>query len=606
VIYKKFFNKLIYAFIFVSLLVVGGCGSSVEVKTETPEEEIETYSNASLLVSTDELQNMVGSDNLAIIDAREGGYDTAHIPGAISMPHPVFADSSLNILSVSELELLLTEMGIAPDMKIIIYDDTTASWEAAGRIFWILEYLGCQDVHVLNGGWDKWAAEGRKTETAASALPNSDKPFTAFTRSAIVMDKNQLSNRLGNEDFVVIDSRKDEEFNGWTLYNEARGGHIKGAVQIPYEWFFNEDKTILSYEALKLMFESRGVTSDKEVTSYCTAGIRSGFIYFALRLLGYERASNYDGSIWDWAEASVIDPDKYPMEQMPHYEKLVYPAWLDQLISGQNPPTYPGNGYVILDVDFNEGYIPGAIRIGWRDLNVTQETNPATPEDGSLKPDAELREYLENLGIAHDTTVIIYSYYSELYGRVFWALMYAGVEDVRVLNGGYNAWVSYGGEVVDSSATPVPTDFGIQVPGHPEYLADTQETLDCMTSPNGDILDLRTWDEFTGAADYHSYITVTGHIPGSVFLWYKDWLDGDETLRSYTEVESMWIDAGLTRDKTICSLCTIGQRSSLLVLWGHLMGYTNVKNYDLGWYKWTEDPSNPVEKWDVDPSEAQY
>jgi thiosulfate/3-mercaptopyruvate sulfurtransferase len=96
----------------------------------------------------------------------------------------------------------------------------------------------------------------------------------------------------------VIDSRTDEEFLGWQLYGEARGGHITNAVQLPYAWFYNTDKTTLSYQDLKSLFESRGITPDKEVTAYCTAGIRSGYVYF-LRLMGYTRCSNYDASIWD-------------------------------------------------------------------------------------------------------------------------------------------------------------------------------------------------------------------------------------------------------------------------------------------------------------------
>ena len=239
-----------------------------------------------LLISREDLEENLGRTGLTIIDARTTGYDEGHITGAINMlfNDPDYVDDSMKLKPVAELESELGELGLTRDMIFVIYDDTTASFGAAGRIFWMLEYLGCPNVHVLNGGWDKWGADGRPTETTPNTLPAAT--FTADVQDDTLMEKSYLEGRLADDDFVVIDSRTGEEFNGWTLYGEARGGHITGAVQIPYEWFFKEDKTILDVADLKELFESRGITTDKEVTSYCTVGIRSGFIYFVLRTLG--------------------------------------------------------------------------------------------------------------------------------------------------------------------------------------------------------------------------------------------------------------------------------------------------------------------------------
>ena len=109
------------------------------------------------------------------------------------------------------------------------------------------------------------------------------------------------------------------------------GGHVPKAVNIPYEWFFNNDKTVLSYPDLRKIFENRGVTADKEVTSYCTAGIRSGYVYFILRLMGYTKASNYDASIFEWSADSSL-----PMDKLTNYQKVVNAAWVNDLISGKN------------------------------------------------------------------------------------------------------------------------------------------------------------------------------------------------------------------------------------------------------------------------------
>ncbi len=147
---------------------------------------------------------------------------------------------------------------------------------------------------------------------AINTLPASK--FKAAVKASRKATKEHIMKKLGTKNFAVVDSRTDEEYNGWQLYGEARGGHIPGAVQIPYAWFFNSDKTVLKYSDLKTMFESRGITRKKEVTAYCTVGIRSGFVYFLYRLMGYPKASNYDGSIAEWSADTSL-----PMEKAPRF-----------------------------------------------------------------------------------------------------------------------------------------------------------------------------------------------------------------------------------------------------------------------------------------------
>ena len=349
---RNLFRLIMCAIVLTGLIVgLSACNdSSSSSKSDTSDPGssdvsfgVGDYPNADLLVSGGALEaglpyvrttNNSDSGNFVLIDARgeplpdaedtdydDHPYVQGHIPGAISLSWQEFGQP-LN--SVSKLEDILTNTGISRDMTIIIYDDTTASWGAAGRLFWMLEYLGCEDVHILHGGWDLWVADERETETKVNTLPDSD-AFKAEVNTDILATEDHIRDRREDSDFVLIDSRTDEEYNGWTLYGEARGGHITGAVQIPYEWFYYDNKTVLMYEDLLDLFEARDITSDKEVSAYCTAGIRSGFVYFALRLLGYSNCSNYDGSIYEWAAASVDCPTCYPMEQMENYEKLVYP-----------------------------------------------------------------------------------------------------------------------------------------------------------------------------------------------------------------------------------------------------------------------------------------
>ncbi len=127
----------------------------------------------SLLISGDELEANLGKAGLVVIDARSAGYEAGHIPGAISLKWGDYVKEDMNLKTTRELEEQLGEAGLSNDVVFVVYDDTTASWGAAGRVFWMLEYLGCDKVHVLNGGWDKWIADARATEMGINTLRSS-------------------------------------------------------------------------------------------------------------------------------------------------------------------------------------------------------------------------------------------------------------------------------------------------------------------------------------------------------------------------------------------------------------------------------------------------
>lgn len=560
----------------------------------------------SLLISGDELEANLDRAGLVIIDARTAGYEAGHIPGAISLKCSDYVNEASNLKPVADIEEQMGAAGLSSDMVFVIYDDTTASWGAAGRVFWMLEYLGCARVHVLNGGWDKWSADGRESETAINTLRAAR--FTADVQDDALMTRDRLADRQGDNDFVVIDSRTDEEFNGWMLYGEARGGHIPGAIQLPYAGFFKEDKTILDYDDLKNRFESYDITSDKEVTSYCTVGIRSGFIYFVLRTLGYPRVSNYDGSISEWSADSSL-----PMEKMENYQALVYPEWVDKLIKGENPPTYPGNGYVILYTSYEPrysenrtdyvgtvyetGHIPGAIFVDVYSFengpNSEHGEGYEFPEEGSVKPIPELQEFLGSLGISKDMTVVVYAdddITMMTAGRTAWAVMLAGVDDVRILNENYAGWVACGGEIETTPNTLAAVDFGDD-PGNPQYLATTDDVLAVANgiNTNAVVADDRSWEEFIGDSNsYYHYFNELGRIKSA--QWVGDWWElareDFQSLKNYTEVEKHWIDSGLSPDQLIYFYCGTGWRSGLYTFYAYLMGW-NAANYDGGWFEWS-------------------
>lgn len=597
------------SFSLVVLLSLAVCGSSfAELMPSQPD-----FPNAELLVSADSVQSSMGEKNLLIIDARSSGYDTGHIPGAINIKHGDYWTWGKGLLPVAELNSKLSAAGLKRGMTFVIYDDTSASWGAAGRIFWMLEYLGCNKVHVLDGGWDKWVADGRPTETTINTLPA--KSFEAVVRTSVRTDKTYIAANLSNKNFAVIDTRTDEEYIGWQLYGEARGGHISGSIQIPYAWFFKTDKTLSSYGDLLRMFFSRGITKDKEVTAYCTVGIRSGFAYFALRLMGYKKASNYDASMAEWSADEPL-----PMEKAPRYSSLVHPSWvkavMDYHAEGSTtsvPAEYPyarDRKFIIFESSrgtledsaeaYKAGHIPGAIHM---DTSLLETGYPGY----FLQTDPEiLHAALGSMGITADTTVVVYSDSFLRAGRQWFLLKHAGVEDVRILNGAYAGWLASGYEGETQINYPVADTFVGAV--HPEYLATADYIQERFEKRLPMYLgDVRAYDEYVALISGYSRLVAKGRIPTAIWLEDGDakpciYNDPDGTFRSYSEIRNLWKLHGVAStgaanlfDKELIFYCGNGYRSSVTLFYAYLMGYDNARNYSSGWFFWstnfTEDAS---------------
>jgi 3-mercaptopyruvate sulfurtransferase SseA len=622
-----------------AVIIVAGCGSSTTVKsgTVTLTAAAKEFPNADLLVSADSLQASLNSGGLIIIDARAtADYAVSHLPGAINLQHNAFWSKGAGLKESATVATALGATGISRVSKIVIYDNTVNSWGAAGRLFWMLEYLGCTDVHILDGGWDKWSAESRPTRTTPVTLPAA--LFTPQLNSAVKSDSSHIANRLYDKDFAVVDTRTDEEFMGWQLYGESRGGHIPRAVNIPYAWFYRSDKSSLGYSDLKALLESRGITPDKEVTANCTAGIRSGYAYFILRLMGYARCSNYDASIWDWA-----DNTSYPMEKARNYATVVYPGWVKALIdyhkpgsSSAAPPLYSygrDHKYLIFETQWGSitemqqggadnsyllGHIPGAIH-----------SNSDTYENGFprwfLLPDAQLKGAVGSMGITPDTTVVVYSDSTIFAARLWWILQYAGVTDVRFMNGGIQQWTTGGYPVETTINNPTATTYtgtnNSASIATTEYLA-----AQYANSGSTQLVDVRSGSEFTGFISGYGYLVNKGRIPGA--LWGENaddasliYRDSDATLRSYTEIRDLWSALGVVStgsptllNKETIFYCGGGYRSSLAYLYAYVMGYTNIRNYSDGWSGWStsylqdaaylKDPAIPgsTDGWRQNPS----
>lgn len=240
------------------------------------------------LVSVDELAKMMKEPNVVVIDARPAGdYMKTHIDGAINVDVSTLSTSKPvegTLKSANELASIFGKNGVSDNSKIVIYCKTGVS---AGLMYWILKYIGADNVSILDGQMDAWfAARKPITKTAKKLAPTT---FKAQVNSAIIVDKAQVKAKMNSA--VLVDSRKKEEY---------AAGHIGNAVNIPSDLMSAKNK-LKPAAALQQLFVN--VPKTKEVILYCKTGATAGFVYFVMKsVLKYPNVKVYEGAYLDWTK----------------------------------------------------------------------------------------------------------------------------------------------------------------------------------------------------------------------------------------------------------------------------------------------------------------
>lgn len=270
------------------------------------------YVHPEILVDTQWVSDHLGSPNVRIIEV---GYDlsnyySGHIPGAVgwgwstNFQHLIRKD----LPDKEGIEELLARSGITNDTTILVYGTRRNGY--ATFALWLLKIYGHSEVCVMNGNREKWIAEGRPLITELPSII----PSVYIAKEpdwSIRALRDQVLDSIGKPDHIIVDVRTPEEYqgqlwDGWKYQAEAsqRGGHIPGSVNIPWDMTLKEDGTFKEVEELQALYIHNGITSDKEVISYCIVGGRSNHTWFVLTyLLGYPKVRLYDGS---WAEWSTL------------------------------------------------------------------------------------------------------------------------------------------------------------------------------------------------------------------------------------------------------------------------------------------------------------
>jgi thiosulfate/3-mercaptopyruvate sulfurtransferase len=304
------------------------------------------------------------------------------------------------------------------------------------------------------------------------------------------------------------------------------------------------------------------------------------------------------------------------MQKLERYETLVYPKWLKTLLDGEKPAGYSGNGFVLCHAhyrnpeDYEMGHIPGAIAIDTNTLESSETWNRRSPE--------EIRETLEQLGITRDTTVVLYGRFSFPNNddpfpgssaghlgsiRCAWIMMYAGVKDVRILNGGLQSWLDEGYGITERPTKPETVeDCNLQIPESPELVVDMEEAKEMLASDRAELVCVRSLPEYLGEVSGYNYIEKRGRIPGAVFgncgsdaYHMENYRNLDHTTKEYHEIASAWKENEIIPEKHSAFYCGTGWRGSEAWLNAWLMGWPKVSVFDGGWYEWSNDPENEIE-----------
>lgn len=271
---------------------------------------VKGYAHPEVLVTTDWVAEHLDDPNVRLIESNEDPlvYPSGHIPGAVEIDwvrdlnDPVIRD----YINREAFEALMSRLGITPETTVVFYGDKNNWW--ATYAFWVFQLFGHTRAKIMDGGRQKWIDEGRPLTrevpqyptTTYQAPERNDTPHRAFRED--VMDHIEAGKPL-------VDVRSPEEYRGERLHmpgypNEGavRGGHIPGAVNIPWSRAVQEDGTFKPAEELRRIYlEEAGLHPNQDVIVYCRIGERSSHTWFVLKyLLGFENVRNYDGSWTEW------------------------------------------------------------------------------------------------------------------------------------------------------------------------------------------------------------------------------------------------------------------------------------------------------------------
>lgn len=279
------------------------------------------------LISTEELARRQGAPGLRVFDCTtylkpgpdgryiaESGranYDKGHIPGAAFLDLQADFSEEASALRftlppLADLARAFAATGIGHGTFVVLYSHASPVW--ATRIWWMLRAIGFDEAAILDGGLDKWKAEGRPLATEATTYPPAT--LTLRARPGLFVGKDEVKSAIGAPDTLTVNALSHDQHKGTGGVAYGRTGRIAGSSCVPAASLFGADKTLKPIGELRAAFEGVGAAPDKRILCYCGGGIAATLDAFVLTsLLGHKNVAVYDNSMQEWSN----DPS-LPME----------------------------------------------------------------------------------------------------------------------------------------------------------------------------------------------------------------------------------------------------------------------------------------------------
>ncbi|MGL5007014.1 MAG: rhodanese-like domain-containing protein [Plesiomonas sp.] len=415
--------------------------------------------------------------------------------------------------------------------------------------------------------------------------------FWAFSAVAKVMDMPVVSlptlsvQQAISQNIPLIDTRPSANYNGWPESKSKISGHEPNALNLAAVWLPDLDNL-----QLRKLLAQKKLIAEKPIALYGSeAEIKQ--VQQRLMALGFHSIYRLTDALTDVNRLSVL----------PRYTKLVPANWLADLISGKPVVHAPEKNWKVIAVEWGmpKAYLLGHIpNSGYIDTN-SLESKPLWNKVDNIA----LNKLLLEQGITVDTPVILYGRETMAAARAANILMYVGVKDVRLLDGGWSAWkkADYPTELGFPTSTIPAKNFGATIPVHPEYLTSLAQAKEMLQQKNTSLVSIRSWPEFIGETSGYSYINAKGDIPGAKWggggsdaSHVEDLHNPDGTMRTASELQTMWKSWNIQPTDKIAFYCGTGWRASEAFFYAWIMGWKSVSVYDGGWYEWSLDPTNPI------------
>ncbi|QGN37718.1 rhodanese-like domain-containing protein [Klebsiella oxytoca] len=419
--------------------------------------------------------------------------------------------------------------------------------------------------------------------------------LAASTFAAETMPTLTLST-LQQQNGVAIDTRLSAFYNGWPQSASGPQGHEPQALNLSASWL-----AAMNDEQLNAWAKQHNLQPSTPVALYGNAEDNAK-VAARLQAAGFSQLSTLGDAL--------TQTDR--LQKLPHFEQLVYPQWLHDLQQGKPVAAAPAGQWKVFEAAWGApkfyllSHIPGA---GYIDTNEV-ESEPLW----NKVSDAQLKAMLAKHGIRHDTTVILYGRDVYAAARVAQIMLYAGVKDVRLLDGGWKTWSDAGLPVergTPPQQEPEP-DFGATIPAQPQLMLNTEQARALLHRQDASLVSIRSWPEFIGATSGYSYIKPAGEIAGARWghagsdsTHMEDFHNPDGTMRSADDIAAMWKSWNILPSQQVSFYCGTGWRASETFMYARAMGWNNVSVYDGGWYEWSSDPQNPVSRGERGPESSK-